>query len=533
MTPLRAGTGTEPASVVIVGSGPVGLMLAIELRLAGVEPVVLDRLDSISDIPKGNGLVGQIVQALDYRGLLEPLRAESTYTGPVPGFSFGPLRLDFSPLASSPLHILAIPQRRLELALTKRLADLGGVVRRGHEMTGFDQDDDAVKVAVAGPGGRYQLRAEYLVGCDGAHSQVRKLAGIGFPGFTAPEVSLIGRVTLPEAVIGARPGEIELPGLGRIALTQQHRTPQGMYSVAPLTSLDATAVAGTYIVYTREDAEPETEARAERGRGDSEPPVTLAELRASFRRVTGADVLMTDPTWLTRTTGNTRQADRYREGRVLLAGDAAHVFGLALNSGLLDSINLGWKLAAQVQGQAPAGLLDSYHTERHAAGQRALLHTRAQRALTGNGEVSDAIRELFGELLTVPGVARYLGELIEGSDVRYEMPGAAATPHPLAGRFAPDMRLVSAGGSTRVAELMRAAQPVLLDFTPDGRVAPEAAGWEVRVPAMVVKPVDLPQPADALLIRPDGYVAWAAGPGAADPGAGLTAALAAWCAGPG
>jgi len=507
-------------------------MLAIELRLAGIDPVVLERLPGISEIPKGNGLVGQIVQVLDYRGLLEPLRAESTYTGPVPGFSFGPLQLDFSELAGSPLQVLAIPQRRLEHVLTGRLAELGCTVRRGHEMTSFDQDDDAVTVSVTGSDGGYRLRAAYLVGCDGAHSTVRKLAGIGFPGFTSPEVSLIGRVTLPEAVIVAGSGEIELPGLGRIPLTAQQRTACGMYSVAPLTSLDATAAEGTYIVYTREDAGPAEDipgGPAGQGMSDREPPVTLAELQASFRRVTGANVRMTEPTWLTRTVGNTRQADRYLDGRVMLAGDAAHVFGLALNAGLLDSINLGWKLGAQVRGRAPAGLLASYHTERHAAGRRGLLQTRAQRALTGSGDTADAVRELFGELVTLPGVAGYLGKLIAGTDIRYDMPGGAGGRHHLTGRLAPDLRMTTQdGSSTRVAEVMRQARPLLLDFTADGRVAARTAGAGELVSTLVVKPESGTAAADAVLIRPDGIVAWASGPGAGDPAAGLADALDAW-----
>jgi 2-polyprenyl-6-methoxyphenol hydroxylase-like FAD-dependent oxidoreductase len=531
----EAACDDSAADVIIVGAGPVGLMLAAELCLGGVRAVVLERLPGISDIPKGNGLVGQIVTVLDYRGLLDRLRAESTYTGPVPSFSFGPLRLDFSFPAESPLQVLAVPQRRLEHVLAERLAELGGTIRRGHEMTSFDQDDDAVTVTVTGPDGRYQLRAAYMVGCDGAHSAVRKLAGIGFPGYTSPEVSLIGRVTLPDAVAVAKSNEIELPGLGRIMLTQQQRTPRGMYSIAPLTSLDATAAQGTYIVFTREDADPGTGAPAAPARrGDDEPPVTLAELQASFRRVTGADVAMTDPTWLTRTAGNTRQADRYLDGRVLLAGDAAHVFGLALNAGLLDAVNLGWKLAAQVRGRAPAGLLASYHAERQAAGRRALLHTRAQRALTGSGESADAIRELFGELLTLPGVASYLGELIAGTDVRYDMPGSTV-PDPvgernsLTGRLAPDLRLTTQDGRrTRVAELMRPARPLLLHLAPDGRVAATTASDGERVPTLVARPEGGTAAADALLIRPDGIVAWASGPGAGDPAAGLAGALDAW-----
>ena len=522
----------EAADVVIVGAGPVGLMLAIELRLAGLNPVVLDRLERISELPKGNGLVGQVVQVLGYRGLLEPLRAESTYSGRVPAFSFGPLQLNFSGPAQSPLHVLAIPQRRLEHVLAGRLDELGGAVRRGHEMTSFDQDRDAVTATVTGPGGRYQVRAAYLAGCDGAHSQVRKLARISFPGYTWPEVSRIGRVTLPEAVTVPGSGETELPGLGRIRLAQQQRMPTGMYSIALLTSLDATAAEGAYIVWTREDAGSGTGISAAPAEpGDREPPMTLAELQASFRRVTGTDVSMTEPTWLTRTVANSRQADRYVDGRVMLAGDAAHLFGLggSLNAGLLDAVNLGWKLAAQIQDRAPAGLLTSYHAERHAAGRRALLQARAQRALTARGEAADALLEVLGELLTLPGVAHYLGELVEGSDVRYEMPGSAASRHQLTGRLAPDLRLTAPdGSSSRVAELMRQARPVLLDFTPDGRVAATTAGDGERVPALVVRPEGEKAAADALLIRPDGIVAWASGPGAGDPAAGLAGALDAW-----
>ena len=558
-----AAGNVETADVVIAGGGPTGLMLAIELCLGGVTPVVLERLPEISEIPKGNGLIGQIVPTLDYRGLLDQFRAESTYAGPVPGFAFGALHLSFGALASSPLHVLAIPQRRLEQLLSGRLSEVGGRIRRGHDLTSFAQDPDGVTISVTGPDGVYRLRARYLVGCDGARSPVRKQAGIGFPGYTSAEASRIGRVRLPAGALMPGTNEIELPGLGRVQLMQQQRTPHGMYSVAPLQSLDATAPAGTYIVWTREDGgepdagEPDRASKpggarepggagapgsvSDLGRTDgqdsetrSDPPMTLAELQASFRRVTGADVPMSDPTWLTRVTGNSRQAERYQAGRVLLAGDAAHVFGAggSLNAGLLDALNLGWKLAAEVRGWAPPGLLSSYHAERHAAGRRALLHTRAQRALSERGEAAEALRELVGELLAYPDAQRHVGELVEGSDVRYEMPGAGPSRHPLVGRLAPDMRLATADGSIRIAELMRAARPVLLDFTTDGRVVPEAAGWEKHVPAMVVELVDGPRAADAMLIRPDGYVAWATGPGAADPAANLTEALAAWCGAP-
>lgn len=506
------------AAVVIAGAGPVGLMLAIELRLAGIEPIVLERLPEISEIPKGNGLFGQIVPTLDYRGLLESLRAESAYTGPVPQFFFGPLTLQLSRLGVSPLHVLAIPQRQLERRLTDRLAQLSCSIRRGHELTTVTQDDDGVTLDVHGPDQDYRLRACYLVGCDGAHSLVRKQAGIEFPGVTSGSISRIGRVLLPGAVLSPGGGDVSVPGAGRLRLTQPVRTAAGSYTIAPLAAVDKSAPPGVYLVSTQEE-DPDA---------DLTQPITLAELRASFGRVLGADVAMTESYWLSRIVGNSRQADRYRAGRILLAGDAAHVFGIggSLNVGMLDALNLGWKLAAQVHGWAPPSLLDSYHAERHAAGHRMLLQTRAQRALSAGGEYAEALRELLGELLEYPEPVRHLGEMVAGADLRYDMPGSAAAPNRLVGMLAPDLRLTAAdGSSTRVAELMRAARPVLLDLTPDGRVATGAAGWSQRVSILVARPAAGPAPADALLIRPDGYVAWAGD----EKATGLPDALRAWC----
>jgi len=361
------------------------------------------------------------------------------------------------------------------------------------EVTAATQDEDAVTLGVRGPDDDYRLRARYLVGCDGAHSLVRKQAGIGFPGVTSTEVSRIGRVFLPTATITRGGGEVNVPGVGRLRLMGQVSTPGGVYSLGPLTALDKNAPPGAYIVSTRED-DPSADLSA---------PMTLDELRASVRRVLGADLPMTDPQLLTRIVGNSRQADRYRSGRILIAGDAAHVFGLggSLNAGLLDAVNLGWKLAAACQGRAPAALLDSYQTERHLAGRHALTQTRAQRALAvlgqGGGrqpgqEGAEALRELFGDALDQPDPLRQPAQL------------------------------------RRIAELTRTARGILLDLTDDAAVAAAASDWAAaRLSVITARCLTKPAPA-ALFIRPDGYVAWAVGPGAADPVAGLDEALRSW-----
>jgi 2-polyprenyl-6-methoxyphenol hydroxylase-like FAD-dependent oxidoreductase len=544
--PAQPPANSGEADIVIVGGGPVGLMLACELRLGGTDPVVLERLPGISEIPKGNGLAGQIVPMLDYRGLLDRFRQDATFAGPVPRYSFGPLQLDFSRLGTSPLHILTIPQRRLEKLLEQRLAELGGTVRRGHELTALSQDDDAVTLNVRGLGSDYRLRARYLVGCDGAHSLVRKQAGIGFPGTTSPEISRIGQVRLPTAKIIRRGSEVKVPGIGRLKVMRQVRTPRGTYSLAPLAQLDKTAPAGIYIVYIGED-DPTADLSA---------PMTLDDLRASARRVLGGDLPMTGPQRLSHLAGNSRLADRYRAGRILLAGDAAHDFAVSLSTGLLDAVNLGWKLAARLHDRAPGNLLDSYHAERHLAGQHAILHTRAQRALTvigqggkgGKGEPAEvspegaeALRELFGdvlnhpkplrhvrELLRQPEQLRHIGELIEGSDIRYPIPASSAPPHPLLGKLAPDLRLETRHGHTRVADLMHPARGVLLDLTTDSAVADAAADLVPPANIVTARCLTKPTPAAALLIRPDGYIAWAAGPGTPDPATGLNQALRTW-----
>jgi 2-polyprenyl-6-methoxyphenol hydroxylase-like FAD-dependent oxidoreductase len=504
--------------VVIAGGGPVGLMLASELRLAGVRPVVLERLPEPSRLPKANGLVGQIVQMLDYRGLLKRFGAGTPFVGSTPFFQWCALWLDMRKLGTSPLYVLPISQARLEWLLADRAHELGVEIRRGHELVGLSQDANGVTAEVSGPDRCYQLRPRYLVGCDGAHSFVRKQAGIDFPGTTYDEVSRTGNVTLPASMIVPETGELELPGVGRLQ-AGLNRTEHGAFAFMPFKP-------GVYVVAVIEKGQ---------SSADLSVPITLEELRASVRRVLGADLPMSEPHWLSRSVGsNSRQADRYRVGRVLLAGDAAHVFAVgasALNVGLQDAVNLGWKLAAEVHGWAPPGLLDSYHTERHPVGERVLMHTRAQSALMAPGDDVTALRKLFGELLEYELNLSHIGKMLAGADICYDMDTGGTEPHPLVGRWAPDLPLLTANGKTRVAELMHEAKPVLLDFTEGAALSKVAKSWKGRVNAVAASSDRQPAPADALLIRPDGYVAWAASADG-DPAhdcAKLHHALAAWC----
>ncbi|MEU9841247.1 FAD-dependent monooxygenase [Actinomadura sp. NPDC048032] len=492
------------ADVIIVGAGPTGLMLACELRSAGVRPLVLERRPQRRDTPKAGGLGGQILELLRYRGLLERFEEACTDPVPAPRFPFGGVHLDFTRLPDPPMHALPLPQQLLERLLDERVEELGAEVRRGHQVTGVSQDDAEVTAEVRGPDGTYQVSARYLVGCDGARSRVRDLAGIGFPGTTYPEVNRLAQVTLPDTVTVLGDGGLDVPGFGtiRAGFTQ---TDCGMFGLG--SSPDSRIVS----LYTNEDEATEY---------DDDAPMTVAEFQASVRRVLGADLPVGEAHRLSRFTFQARQAERYRHGRILLAGDAAHLFpatGVAINAGMLDAVNLAWKLAAAVHGRAPSGLLDTYHRERHLAGARTLLHTRAQVALRrAHDPAAEALRELFQELLTDEQPLRRMGALLSGADIRYPMPGAA--PHPLAGAFAPDLTLHTDQGITSVAELMRSARPVLLDLADRSDLREAARGWEDRVDVRTAKAGD--RPADVLLIRPDAHVAWAA---AVDEPAGTAA----------
>jgi 2-polyprenyl-6-methoxyphenol hydroxylase-like FAD-dependent oxidoreductase len=510
--------------VVIVGGGPNGLLMACELALAGVRAAVLERLPERATAPKANGLVGRVVQALDYRGLYQRFSGSSGPPVPVPGFQFGALPLDLSALDGNALYALPIPQRRMEELLEQHARELGAEIRRGHEVITLAQNAGLVTAGVRGPDGRYELTAKFLVGADGGHSIVRKCCGIGFPGITDRGfVSRSGRVAIHPPVAIPGTGELHVPGAGRFRPATFTRTENGLFAYGMFEP-------GLYRVAVHEWASSPLE--------DS-TSMPLEELRAAVRRVIGGDVPMSEPadgtpSALRRSTGaNSRQAERYRHGRVFLAGDAAHVHsgvgGPGLNLGLQDVLNLGWKLAAAVNGWAPEVLLGTYQDERHPVGERVIMHTRAQTALLSPGANITALRELFTELLREQSTLRHITNLMAGSDVHYGTP-TARPAHALTGKWMPDIALHTAEGPTRIAELLRAARPILLTLAGRTDLAEAAGPWNDRVDVITATTAE--PPAEAVLIRPDGYVAWAAGAGTPALADGLREALQTWFGSP-
>ncbi|MEU1040835.1 FAD-dependent monooxygenase [Streptomyces sp. NPDC005551] len=490
--------------VVIAGAGPTGLMLACELRLAGADVVVVERLAQRSGESRAGGIHSRTLEVLDQRGILDRFLAEGT---PQPVGHFSGLYLDFDESESRHPYPLMILQSAIERLLEEWATGLGVRVRRSCEVSGIHQDETGVTAELTTPReAPATLRGRYLVGCDGGRSTVRKLAGIDFPGTEATMTALIGDVELPD-----------LPE----DYVWVRRTPGGDYSAIAFEP-------GWFRVITSE---------FDRVAGRDEP-VTFEQLRESLVRVAGTDFGMRSPRWVSRFSDAARQAARYRQGRVLLAGDAAHIHfpagGQGLNMGVQDAVNLGWKLASVVRGQAPEDLLDTYHEERHPVGERVLHNTRAQSALVRPGPQTDALREVFSSLMVFDDVNQYLRHLLTALDIRYPADG----DHPLVGRRVPDADLkASSGGADRVYELLHAARPVLLDLRGSAEVAAAVKGWADRVDLVEARSEDehwpvpavgeLPAP-DALLIRPDGHVAWAAAGGGAPDTSALRTALATW-----
>ncbi len=499
-----------PADVVISGAGPNGLMMACELALAGIKPVILDALPGPGDEPKANGLVGQVIRQLDMRGLYQAFTGDANPPQPAYGWMFSGLPLNFFGVEDNPMRAVLMKQPRLVQLLYERAQSLGVEVRWGHAVTALSAGPDGVAVDVAGPDGAYVLEADWLVGADGGRSTVRKNSGIGFPGHTSPTVARLAHVHIADEFRTPN-GEFDVPGFGRIPFGH-NRYDTGM------------------VIFFEAHGDPPMLGTLEFGSlpGGVPGELTYDELRQSLRRVLGVDVPFEPPAGpgpfvMRRIDGqNTRQADAYRSGRILLIGDAAHVHsamgGPGLNLGLQDTLNLGWKLAAVVNGWAPADLLDTYESERFPVGERVMMHSLAQIALTAPGPEVRALRALLGELFQRPDATAHMAGLLAGADVRYDMGGV---PHRLTGYMVPEAEL---DDGRRLTGLLHSGRGVLLDLA-GGGAAEVAAPWDRRVDTVVAAMADGPA---AMLVRPDGYVAWAADTFAADDAERLRAALQRW-----
>jgi 2-polyprenyl-6-methoxyphenol hydroxylase-like FAD-dependent oxidoreductase len=504
--------------VVVAGGGPVGLTLAAELRLGGVSVLVVERRTEIDRTIKAGSIALPAAQALARRGLADALgevqrgilQAMLAKPGETPPgerelteirrrgrrigghfsglFKLDPSRVDPADpdfrLHEDAVHSL-IPQRQLEEILGEFAASVGVEVRRGQEVRGFDQDGEGVTVTLADGS---ELRAAYLVGCDGGRSAVRKLAGFDFPGTD-------GEITGRQAMVELDDGD-ELP-IG------WNRVPGGMLVAGP----------GPNRVLTVEFG----------GRpADRGGEVTAEEIQGSLRRLSGTDVTVRKVLSATRWTDNARQASTYRKGRVLLAGDAAHVHspfgGQGINLGIGDAVNLGWKLAATIRGWAPEGLLDTYTAERHPIGARVLDITRAQVALMRPDPLTSALRQVVSELMDTDDGNAYFVKMISGVTQRYP----AGDGHPLVGKLTPDLEFED---GTWIGERFPEGKSVLFDFSGQDVLPSFAAGHPDRL-AVVSLPLKEKGPLAALLVRPDGHVAWAAeAPGDTT---GLDAALTRW-----
>ncbi|CAN5212746.1 FAD-dependent monooxygenase [soil metagenome] len=465
---------TEHA-VVIAGGGPTGLMLAGELALAGIDVVIVERRASQDlDGSRGGGLHSRTIEVLDQRGIAERFLSAGQVH---PFVGYAGTFLDISDFPTRHNYILALWQSLFEPILADWVGELGVPILRRREVVGFAQDDTGVDVQVSDDS---SLRSQYLIGCDGGRSLIRKAAGIDFPGWDPTSSYLIAEVEMDEEPeIGMRP---EGGGIGPV----NREEGGGPYGVVLL----------------------------EKHVEHSSAP-TLQDLGEVLVAAYGTDFGVHSPTWLSRFTDMTRQAASYREERVLLAGDAAHVHGpqggQGLNTGVQDAVNLGWKLAQVVNKTSSEGLLDTYHAERHPVGARVLGNTMAQVALARIDERSKALRDTLLELLTIDEPRRRIAGMISGLDIHYDL----GEGHPLLGRRMPDLDLDTADGPTRVFNLLHGARPVLLNLGEPGgfdieswanRVrlvdAKRDGVWELPVLGEIAAPT-------AVLIRPDGHVAWA------------------------
>jgi 2-polyprenyl-6-methoxyphenol hydroxylase-like FAD-dependent oxidoreductase len=484
--------------VLVAGAGPVGLMLATELRLAGTRVLVVERRTELDTAIKAGAINTASAEAFERRGLLPALEAAAGQRGgrrrPPSVGHFGGIQVPAEPVDEEDPSLrgrgaagwyLQVPQVEVERILGQRAAELGVEVRPGVEVRGFDAEEAGVTVHLEGGD---DVRVAWLVGCDGGRSLVRRQAGFEFPG--------------TDPVITGRQAVATVEGAERLGQGWQH-TPAGVYVYGPMPGRVRTVEL---------DGPP----------ADREAPVTAAEMEASLRRVSGVDVRVTEVSGGTRYTDNARQATTYRSGRVLLCGDAAHVHspfsGQGLNVGLGDAVNLGWKLGATVSGWAPEGLLDTYTSERHPIGAWVLDWTRAQVAVMRGDAYSRALRGVVTDFLGTRDGATYYVKRISGLWQRYDL----GNGHPLVGATMPDLRL---DDGTRLSDHAHQGRALLVDLAGDDRLAALAKPCAGRLE--LVRGRSDGAGLSGLLVRPDGVVAWALADGAADP-AGLETALTRW-----
>jgi 2-polyprenyl-6-methoxyphenol hydroxylase-like FAD-dependent oxidoreductase len=475
---------TEHA-VMIAGGGPAGLMLAGELALAGADVAIVERRASQELAgSRAGGLHSRTIEVLDQRGIADRFLSEGQ-VAQVAGFSM--IGLDISDFPTRHNYGLGLWQNHIERILAGWVHELGVPIHYGIQVTGFAQDDFGVDVELSD--GR-SLRADYLVGCDGGRSRIRQAAGIEFPGWDPTTSSMIAEVEMAEEPeLGVRQDALGTHALGRVDYE----------------------VRDGEVVY--EDEGRVRVMVTEQHAGTTSEP-TLRDLSEALIAVYGTDYGVHSPSWISRFTDMTRQAAAYRDRRVLLAGDAAHVHapdgGQGLNTGVQDAVNLGWKLARVVDRTSPETLLDTYHAERHPVAARVLRNTMAQIALRRPDDRTKALRDTMSEILGMEEPRKRFAGMMSGLDIRYDL----GEGHPLLGRRMPDLDLVTANGPLRVFTLLHDARPVLLDLGEPGKfditpwadrvelVAAECAGiWELPVFGTVPAPT-------AVLIRPDGHVAW-------------------------